>query len=143
MERMKPTTRTTRIIHHAFVSHIIGALVVTLLAVALIMTVSGQPSAPFTPQNPPASSSPPQPNAPPSSPNQDPRQNPQPNPPPAPNPGQQNPPPPNPTAPAVPFAPPQAPSPSPATAPLALGDVVTQAIAQASSFQQARIEELI
>ena len=146
MERMEHTNRTARIIHYGFATRIIPGLIVTLLSVALIPPVSGQSPAQPTPQNPPASSpnqsqpQKPQQNPPQPAPNQNPPQ-------PAPNPGQQNQAQPAPTAPATqPQAQPTAPqgqSTAQQVAPLALGDVVTQAIAQASSFQQARIEEQI
>src|SRR5436190_412752 len=132
---MKPTTRTARRIHQALVSRIVLGFATALLSVTLITVSRGQQPSPPPPQNP---------NTPP------PSQNPQPNPqPPAPNP---NPPtaapgqPPasaQPGAPAVPFAQPATQTPAAASTPLTLNDAVQQAINQASTFQQARVEELI
>jgi outer membrane protein len=128
---MKLTNRTARIIHQALLSRIAPGLITALLSLILMTTAHGQPPTPpasSPPQNPPQN--PQQP-----SPNQNPPQ-------PAPNPGQ-----PNqqaqPNAPAAPSAQPATQAPGQASSPLALGDVVQQAITQASSFQQARIEELI
>src|SRR5581483_2133010 len=114
---MKLTTRTARLIHQTLVSRIVLGFATALLSVTLITVSRGQQPSPQQPQNP---------NPPP------PAQNPQPQPP--------SPTPPT-TAPAVPFAPPT--TPAQTGAPLSLNDAVQQAITQASSFQQARVEELI
>ena len=129
---MKPTTRTARRIHQALVSRIVLGFATALLSVTLITVSRGQqPSPPPQNPNPPPPSQNPQPNPQPPTPN--------PNPPTA-APGQ----PPTaapPGAPAVPFAQPT--TQAPAGTPLALNDAVQQAINQASTFQQARVEELI
>ncbi|HKP13184.1 MAG TPA: TolC family protein [Blastocatellia bacterium] len=131
---IKPTNRPARILHSALASRVAGGLAAALLSVTLMTAVRGQQPAQSPQQSP-------QQNPPTPATNQNP-------PTPAPNPGQPNQAQPSPAAPA---AQPQSQTPAPqqaqpqarAVAPLALGDVVTQAIAQASSFQQARIEELI
>ncbi len=151
---MKSKTRTACVIRQPLVSRVAPGLFAVVLSVSLITVGRGQQPTQSPQQNPPASSPQQNPNAPPSSPNQNPQQNPQQNPPqpapnqnpptPAPNPGQQNQQAqPNAPATAAPNAQTQAQTPAQASAPLALGDVMTQAIAQASSFQQARLEELI
>ncbi|HJQ27464.1 MAG TPA: TolC family protein [Blastocatellia bacterium] len=113
---MKLTTRTARLIHQALVSRIGVSFATALLFVTLITVSRGQQPPPQNPNPPP------------------PAQNPQPQPPP-PNPPAAAP------APAVPFAPATTQAQTPA--PLTLNDAVQQAINQASSFQQARVEELI
>jgi outer membrane protein len=113
---MKLTNPTARIIHQTLVSRFVFALATALFFVILITTGHGQPPA----QSPQQTPNPPSPA---------PNQNPQPHTsPPAANPAQPN-------QPAQP--------PAQTSSPLAIKDVVQQAITQASSFQQARIEELI
>ena len=110
---MKPTTRTARLIHQALASRIVLGFATALLSVILVTVGRGQQPPPAPPQNP---------NTPPS-------QNPQ------------SQPPAKPGAPAVPFAQPT--TQAAAATPLTLNDAVQQAINQASTFQQARVEELI
>src|SRR5205085_2911449 len=142
---MTLTTRTARVTQQALVSRIALGLTMALLSVTLTTSSRAQQQPASPPQNP---------NAPPASPNQNPQQNPQQNPSqpapnqnpptPAPNPGLQNQQQqPNAPAAATPAAQSPAQAPGQAISPLALGDAVTQAIGQASSFQQARLEELI
>jgi outer membrane protein len=132
---MKAKIRTARLIHQVLVSRVAPGFITALLSVSLITIGRGQQPAPSPQQNPNPPASSPQQNPPQPAPNQNP-------PTPAPNPGQQNQQA-QPNAPTAPAAQTPAQTPAQASTPLVLGDVVTQAIAQASSFQQSRIEELI
>lgn len=121
--------RTARIIRQALRSRIRLGLAAALVSVILITNTHGQQQpAPTPTQNP---------NPPATKPSQN--QNPPtgaPNPAPPTTPAQ-------PPAPAVPFAQPATQAPTQPGTPIALGDAVQQAINQASTFQQARVEELI